>query len=53
MKRYIKSGRYIGDYYLSDAELEEWLNELKTIINDETISPKDRIQKIVDEITAS
>ena len=24
MKRYIKSGRYIGDYYLSDAELEEF-----------------------------
>lgn len=24
MKRYIKSGRYIGDYYLSDAEEEEF-----------------------------
>lgn len=24
MKRYIKSGYYIGDYYLSDAELEEF-----------------------------
>ena len=38
--------------FLTQRELEEWFEEIQSIINDETMSIQKRMQKVVDNITA-
>ena len=36
--------------FLTQRELEEWFEEIQSIVNDETMSIHERMQKVVDNI---
>lgn len=38
-------------YYLSEAEIEDWLSELKHVIDCKLYTPQKKLQLIVDSIT--
>jgi len=38
--------------FLTQRELEEWFEEIQSIVNDETMPIQKRMQKVVDNITA-
>ena len=44
---------YDETLYISVEEATEWLDDLRNVMNDESKSVRYRLQKVIDEITAS
>lgn len=38
------------DIYISEIECEEWLEELRGILNDSRLNPFEKMQKVVDSV---
>lgn len=44
---------YDENLFISEAEANEWLDDLRNVLNDESRSVRYRLQKVIDEITST